>query len=69
MNNIFQKNQKMFDKYIGFFFMTVILLWMKTYMVQLTQFDLGLIMSLQQFLLFLNPLGSSILFLGFAFFV
>ena len=41
---------------------------MKTYIVQLTQFDLGINNSLQQFLLFLNPLGSSIVFLGFAFF-
>lgn len=48
--------------------MAVILFWMKTYIVQLTQFDLGIENSIQTFLLFLNPLGSSLLFLGFAFF-
>ena len=68
MNNIFQKGQNILDKYIGFFFLAVILLWMKTYIVQLTQFDLGIENSIQQFLLFINPLGSSLLFLGFAFF-
>ncbi|MCM3031053.1 LTA synthase family protein [Niallia sp. Man26] len=49
-----------------FFFAAVFFLWIKTYIVQLTQFDLGVGNSLQQFLLFLNPLGSSLLFLGLA---
>lgn len=39
---------------------------MKTYLIQLTQFDLGVENTLQKILLFFNPLGSSILFLGFA---
>lgn len=66
MNYIIQKGQSMFNKYIAFFFIAVILLWMKTYLAQFTQFDLGIENSLQKFLLFLNPLGSSLLFLGFA---
>ena len=41
---------------------------MKTYIAQLTQFDLGIESPYQQFLLFINPLGSSLLFLGLAFF-
>ncbi|WOD65984.1 LTA synthase family protein (plasmid) [Niallia taxi] len=53
-------------QYLYFFFAAVFLLWIKTYVVQLTQFDLGLGNSLQKFLLFLNPLGSSLLFLGLA---
>ncbi len=68
MNNVLQKGQSFFNKYVGFFFVAVVLFWMKTYIVQLTQFDLGIENSIQKFLLFLNPLGSSILFLGFAFF-
>ncbi|MEK3887868.1 LTA synthase family protein [Bacillus sp. FSL K6-3431] len=68
MNNIFQKAQGIFNKYIGFFFLAVFFLWTKTYIVQLTQFDLGIENSLQSFLLFLNPLGSSLLFLGLAIF-
>lgn len=66
MNNLFQKGQGILNKYIGFFFVTVFFLWMKTYIVQLTQFDLGIESPLQQFLLFINPLGSSLLFLGVA---
>lgn len=67
MNNILQKGQSIFDKYIGFFFVTVFFLWMKTYIAQLTQFELGIENGLQQFLLAINPLGSSLLFLGLAF--
>ncbi|WP_439644295.1 LTA synthase family protein [Halalkalibacter wakoensis] len=52
-----------------FFSLLLFLLWLKTYFVQLTHFDLGIENTIQQFLLFLNPLGSSLLFLGFAFLV
>ncbi|WP_042457154.1 LTA synthase family protein [Neobacillus dielmonensis] len=58
--------QKPINKYIGFFILTAVLLWMKTYLAQLTQFDLGIDNSLQKVLLFFNPLGSALLFLGFA---
>jgi lipoteichoic acid synthase len=68
MNKLLQRGQGIFSKYIGFFFIAVVFLWMKTYIAQLTQFDLGIENSLQSFLLFMNPLGSSLLFLGFAFF-
>jgi len=68
MNNIFQRGQGILNKYIGFFFLTVFFLWIKTYIVQLTQFDLGIENTLQQFLLFINPLGSALLFLGISFF-
>lgn len=51
---------------MGFFFLAVFFLWMKTYIVQLTQFDLGIENSIQKFLLLINPLGSAILFLGLA---
>src|SRR3954452_4904230 len=68
MNNLLQRGQSIFDKYVGFFLLSVFFLWIKTYVVQLTQFDLGIENSLQKFLLFINPLGSALLFLGFAFF-
>ena len=42
MNNLVQKGQIIFNKYIGFFFLAVFFLWMKTYIAQLTQFDLGI---------------------------
>ncbi|MGG3562891.1 LTA synthase family protein [Neobacillus rhizosphaerae] len=69
MNTLLHRGQSIFNKYIGFFFLTVIFLWVKTYIIQLTQFDLGIENSLQKFLLFFNPLGSSLLFLGFSFFL
>src|SRR5699024_131219 len=57
-----------FKNQYGFFFLSaVVFLWLKTYFVQLTQFNLGIENTTQQFLLFLNPLGSSLLFLGLAF--
>ena len=68
MDKVFQKCQNIYSKYTVFFFTAVLLLWIKTYIVQLTQFDLGIENSLQKFLLILNPLGSAILFLGFAWF-
>lgn len=56
-----------FTKSYGmFFFIAVIFLWIKTYIVQSTQFDLGIDNTVQKFLLFFNPLGSSLLFLGLA---
>ncbi|WP_428908238.1 LTA synthase family protein [Niallia sp. Krafla_26] len=61
------KRRNIFNKFIGFYLLTVFFLWIKTYTTQLSQFDLGIENTLQQFLLFLNPLGSSLLFLGFAF--
>ncbi|OUM89767.1 LTA synthase family protein [Caldibacillus debilis] len=53
----------------GFFLLAVVLLWLKTYVIQLTQFELGTEKAIQKFLLFLNPLGSSLLFLSFALFL
>jgi lipoteichoic acid synthase len=66
MNKVFNIGQNIFKRYIGFFLLAVFLLWIKTYLIQLTQFDLGIENTLQKFLLFLNPLGSSLLFLGVA---
>ncbi|KON88715.1 glycerol phosphate lipoteichoic acid synthase [Sporosarcina globispora] len=68
LNTLLHKSQDILNKYIGFFFLAVFLLWMKTYITQLTQFNLGIDSALQHFLLFINPLGSSLLFLGIAFF-
>lgn len=60
-------NKNIAHRFTFFFIAAVLMLWIKTYTVQLTQFDLGIESLLQQFLLFLNPLGSSLLFLGLAF--
>ncbi|MDF0726415.1 LTA synthase family protein [Cytobacillus sp. S13-E01] len=54
------------DNYMNLFLLAVVLLWIKTYLVQLNEFNLGVEKGLQEFLLFLNPLGSALFFLGFA---
>jgi lipoteichoic acid synthase len=69
MNNILRKFQSVLNKYVGFFIIAVLFLWVKTYIAQLTQFKLGVEGLYQHFLLFINPLGSSLLFLGLAFFL
>lgn len=68
MNQILNKGQSILNKYVGFFFLSVLLLWLKTYVVQLTQFQLGIENTLQKFLLFLNPLGSSLIFWAYLLF-
>lgn len=60
--------EKLTGKFIYFYALAVLLLWIKTYITQLTQFDLGVEGTLQEFLLLLNPLGTAMLFLGLAFF-
>lgn len=69
MSNLLRKGQQMMNRYIGFFTLAVIFLWLKTYLAQLTQFKLGINGPFQQFLLFINPLGSALLFLGLAHFL
>ncbi|MFG6494779.1 LTA synthase family protein [Fictibacillus sp. UD] len=51
-----------------FFTLTVLVLWIKTYVAYKTEFNLGVEGGFQEFLLFFNPLGSALLFLGFALF-
>ena len=68
MKNLSQNQKSFFNTFIGFFLLAVFFLWMKTYLVQLTQFDLGIENTVQKILLFINPLGSSLLFLGISFF-
>ncbi|MCM3444470.1 LTA synthase family protein (plasmid) [Metabacillus halosaccharovorans] len=67
MNNFHQKIRDVFHHFWFFLFLAIIFLWIKTFIIQLTQFDLGLENTIQQFLLFLNPLGSSMFLLGFSF--
>lgn len=66
MKSIINFGKQTLNNYMGFFFLAVILLWIKTYAVQVTQFSLGVENSIQSFLLLLSPLASAILFLGLA---
>lgn len=67
MNSLFNK-LRLSNNFMSLFIIAVVLLWIKTYLVQLNEFNLGIENSMQEFLLFLNPLGSSLFFLGFALF-
>jgi len=67
MEGLINKKENFINKFTGFYSIAVILLWFKTYITQVTQFNLGVEGPLQQLLLFINPLGSAMLFLGVAF--
>lgn len=67
MKTIKEKFYERIDSQFGVFYLIAVLtLWLKTYLVQVTQFDLGVQGILQQFLLLLNPLGSALILLGLA---
>ncbi|WNS79999.1 LTA synthase family protein [Domibacillus sp. DTU_2020_1001157_1_SI_ALB_TIR_016] len=59
---------RLFLKPLHFFALAVILVWLKSYIAYLTEFQLGINNAMQTFLLFLNPLSSAVLFLGLALF-
>ncbi|KGR79160.1 LTA synthase family protein [Ureibacillus manganicus] len=66
MGNLVYRKDNLLNKFLGVYFLAVLMLWVKTYITQLTQFDLGVEGFLQQFLLLINPIGSAMLFLGFS---
>ncbi|MGI2329085.1 LTA synthase family protein [Planococcus sp. YIM B11945] len=61
-------SKETFNKYVPLFLLAVVMLWMKTYISQKTQFKLDVEGSLQELLLFINPLGSALLLLSLSFF-
>ncbi|MGG2104927.1 LTA synthase family protein [Lysinibacillus pakistanensis] len=67
MKNLVSKKDDLLHNFLGIYLLAVLMLWFKTYISQLSQFDLGLEGVFQQFLLLINPLGSAMLFLGFSF--
>ncbi|GED20505.1 LTA synthase family protein [Kurthia gibsonii] len=56
------------NRFTGIYLVAVLVLWIKTYIVQATQFNLEVKGVLQQFLLVINPLGAIVLLLGLSFF-
>ncbi|KGR90920.1 glycerol phosphate lipoteichoic acid synthase [Ureibacillus massiliensis 4400831 = CIP 108448 = CCUG 49529] len=67
MEGLINKKEGFLNKFFGLYLLAVLMLWIKTYITQATQFNLGVEGSLQQFLLFINPLGSALFFLGVSF--
>nr|WP_164670418.1 LTA synthase family protein [Virgibacillus doumboii] len=53
---------------MGFFFIAVGLLWIKSYLTYVYEFNLDIQNAMQEFLLFFNPLSSALIFLGIALF-
>lgn len=53
---------------LGFFAFAVVLFWLKTYFIYLTKFNLGVVGSMQLFLLLFNPLPATILLIGIGLF-
>ena len=53
---------------MSFFLVAVILLWIKSYIVYINEFNLDISNGMQAFLLFINPLSSALIFLGVALF-
>ncbi|UQS81646.1 LTA synthase family protein [Bombilactobacillus folatiphilus] len=64
MKNLFKRIHQSVNTKLGFFMLTVILCWIKTYLICLTKFNLGIKSVMQAFLLFLNPIPTTILLLG-----
>ncbi|WP_047983058.1 LTA synthase family protein [Ornithinibacillus californiensis] len=60
--------KKILTSKMSFFFVAVILLWLKSYLIYVTEFNLDIKNGTQEFLLFFNPLSSALLFLGIALF-
>lgn len=54
------------NRNLTLFYIAVVLFWLKTYAAYQIEFNLGIDNGLQQFLLFINPLSSTLLFFGFA---
>lgn len=67
LKNLYNKETGLLSRFSGLYLLAVFMLWIKTYISQITQFKLGVEGTLQHFLLFINPLGSALAFLGFAF--
>lgn len=57
------------NRFTGIYLVAVLVLWIKTYIVQVTQFNLEVKGVVQQFLLVINPLGAIVLLLGLSFFL
>ena len=53
---------------LGFLTIVLITFWLKTYVIYLTKFNLGVVGPMQNFLLFLNPVPTALLLLGIGLF-
>ncbi|USK62382.1 LTA synthase family protein [Peribacillus asahii] len=68
MKKLITKEKFRVQSPFSLFLIAVVLLWLKTYIVYKVEFNLGVDNNLQEFLLFINPISSAVLFLGLALF-
>ncbi|KKB34491.1 LTA synthase family protein [Bacillus thermotolerans] len=66
MEKLLNTSKYLLNKPLGLFFLIVVVFWLKTYVIYQIEFSLGIQNTLQQFLLFINPISSTIFFLAFA---
>ncbi|MGJ7919824.1 LTA synthase family protein [Neobacillus sp. LXY-4] len=66
MKKFFKSPKGLLSGSLSVFFLAIILFWLKTYIAYQIEFDLGIDNKIQKFLLFINPLSSTLLFLGLA---
>ena len=60
--------KKTISSKMGFFSVAVLLIWLKSYLIYLFEFNLDIENTIQHFLLFFNTLSSALVFLGIALF-
>lgn len=65
---MFQKTKETVRENLGFLLIAVILFWLKTYLAYNIEFALGVEGIYQQFLLFINPLASTLFVFGLSLF-
>lgn len=68
MKQLLMKCQEQLNEKFVLFFFVVIVFWLKTYIAYQVDFSLGIKNAMQQFLLFINPISSSLFFFAIALF-
>jgi len=63
-----QRLLKLYDKFGSLFFLTILLVWAKTYFSYLVEFDLGVKGWFQHVILFINPVAGTLFFMSFCLF-
>ncbi|EMF0184656.1 LTA synthase family protein [Enterococcus hirae] len=63
------KTPAFLNKRLGFFSLLAVLLWLKTIFAYLFDFNLGIESGIQYFILFINPIATTLLLMGIALYV
>ncbi|MFC3882174.1 LTA synthase family protein [Bacillus songklensis] len=66
MKNVLKNPKQLLNKPFGLFVLIIFVFWMKTYAIYLNEFTLGIDNAVQKFLLFINPISSTVFFFAFA---